>query len=517
MATTISGFVIRTFAGRAGLFTATIQKLDGSAPIEVQVSDLDGEPERFNERLTKVRLFRDAMTQAEPVVVDYEDVENGGREVESVRNLARDHLWIGSAAQDVIGIVGNVALQEQSGASGHAEHSDIARIGLIDPVSGQQTQVQLAMQRAERSVTSAMLELLRTCHETGEPVALRVVEGGGAEAVPNRFVLSVQRAALAVRRPVSVDCFVERVGVEIIHDYPFARVRVTTVPRFVGSGGAVDPSFYRPQELMCFAAKGSHMLELLEQSLNAGQRVRLTLARPAGQHDGHDDDGQNPGGHGDDTGGMVKSMAMAELPDITVPPDFGDVGGRVAGIVLGVELLAPLASAVRPVWVRVRREALDQPPPGECVDGTPTSDLSPVNVASLQVPHRAAWEGVGCFNRGVYRVQIVAPVPPRIFLDGKELPCVASVPFTGKSQPGEGAGQGALPSKDEVMERAMDAARGVKEPGELESWRPRPRRQEQTLQVYLAHICVEDCHTLRIEFDEWRCGHVFDLDVMKLR
>jgi hypothetical protein len=511
MATTISGFVIRTFAGRAGLFTATIQKLDGSAPVEVQVSDLDGEPERFNERLTKVRLFRDAMTQAEPVVVDYEDVENGGREVESVRNLARDHLWIGSAAQDLVGVVGNVSVEEQSGASGHAEHSDIARIALIDPVSGEQTQVQLALQRAERSVTSAMLELLRTCHETGDPVAVRVVEGGGTEAVPSRFVLSVTRADLAVRQPVSVDCFVERVGVEIIHARPFARVRVTTVPRFVGSGGTVDPSFYRPQELMCYVAKGSHMLELLEQSLNAGQRVRLSLARPTGQGD---DDGQNPGGHGDETGGMVpKAMSMAELPDITVLPDYGDAGGRVAGLVLGVELLAPLASAVRPVWVRVRREALDQPPPGECLDGTPTSDLAPVNVASLQVPHRAAWEGVGCFNRGVYRVQIVAPVAPRIFLDGKELPCVTAVPFTGKGAGSESEGQGAEPSKDEVMAISRD----IKQPGDTKPWRPRPGRQEQDLRVYLAHICVEDCHTLRIEFDEWRCGYVFDLDVMKLR
>jgi hypothetical protein len=126
---------------------------------------------------------------------------------------------------------------------------------------------------------------------------------------------------------------------------------------------------------------------------------------------------------------------------------------------------------------------------------------------------------VGCFNRGVYRVQIVAPVPPRIFLDGKELPCVASVPFTGKPQPGAGAGEGALPSKGEAMdmERAMDTARGAEDPGDAKPWRPRPGRQEQDLRVYLAHICVEDCHTLRIEFDEWRCGYVFDVDVMKLR
>jgi hypothetical protein len=35
---------------------------------------------------------------------------------------------------------------------------------------------------------------------------------------------------------------------------------------------------------------------------------------------------------------------------------------------------------------------------------------------------------------------------------------------------------------------------------------------------YLAHFCVcqECCHELRVEFQEWRCGHEFELDVFKL-
>ena len=86
---TLNGTVVRTYAGRAGLFTATIAPFDGSAIVDVHISDLDGEPERFNERLMMARLFRDAMDAAEPVVVEYQRKDSGQNEVESVRRCTR--------------------------------------------------------------------------------------------------------------------------------------------------------------------------------------------------------------------------------------------------------------------------------------------------------------------------------------------------------------------------------------------------------------------------------------------
>src|SRR5690606_940038 len=94
-------------------------------------------------------------------------------------------------------------------------------------------------------------------------------------------------------------------------------------------------------------------------------------------------------------------------------------------LVVGVTVMAPLASAATPVWIRVGREALDGPPSVECRDGVPINDLSGRGVMSLQVPHRAAWVGEGCFNPGVYRIQIVAQVEPRILVDGAPIQCVA--------------------------------------------------------------------------------------------
>src|SRR5436190_22409278 len=53
-------------------------------------------------------------------------------------------------------------------------------------------------------------------------------------------------------------------------------------------------------------------------------------------------------------------------------------GGSDLFISFGAELLAPLASASRGVWVEIRRESLDVGPErAYCATGTPSSDLTP--------------------------------------------------------------------------------------------------------------------------------------------
>ena len=66
----IRGFVERLEIGRAGLVVASLRHDDGSTN-DYQIADLDADPERFNERLSKLGILRDAMTPAEPVEVEY--------------------------------------------------------------------------------------------------------------------------------------------------------------------------------------------------------------------------------------------------------------------------------------------------------------------------------------------------------------------------------------------------------------------------------------------------------------
>ena len=75
---TIRGFVERLEIGRAGLVTASLSHDDGTQA-DYLISDLDADPERFNERLSKLGILRDAMTRAEPVEIEFDQGDNEGQ------------------------------------------------------------------------------------------------------------------------------------------------------------------------------------------------------------------------------------------------------------------------------------------------------------------------------------------------------------------------------------------------------------------------------------------------------
>ena len=84
------GFVQAIEIGRAGLARIFLIQADGTAGIYV-ISDLDGDPERFNERLSKLGILRDAMSRAEPVEIEHSKGE-GGETIDRAVRISRDSL-----------------------------------------------------------------------------------------------------------------------------------------------------------------------------------------------------------------------------------------------------------------------------------------------------------------------------------------------------------------------------------------------------------------------------------------
>ena len=84
------GFVTTLGVGRAGLVEATVLHGDGTTALYT-VADLDADPERFNERLSKLGILRDAMDRAEPVEIEFSK-SDGARPINAIKRLTRDML-----------------------------------------------------------------------------------------------------------------------------------------------------------------------------------------------------------------------------------------------------------------------------------------------------------------------------------------------------------------------------------------------------------------------------------------
>src|ERR1700754_1846590 len=109
---TIRGFVERLEIGRAGLVTASLSHDDGTQA-DYTIHDLDADPERFNERLSKLGILRDAMTRAEPVEIEYGQGQGegeGGNEIQRVVRITRDMLAANAETQRVAVFVVGVSV-----------------------------------------------------------------------------------------------------------------------------------------------------------------------------------------------------------------------------------------------------------------------------------------------------------------------------------------------------------------------------------------------------------------------
>jgi hypothetical protein len=470
----IRGFVERLEIGRAGLVTAALRHDDGSTA-DYLIQDLDADPERFNERLSKLGVLRDAMTRAEPVELEYEGGTTAGpRNIERVARITRDNLEATTNTQRVPVMVVGVALTAENRSGARQEASDVAAVATID-AAGAVVVYALDLQRPERAVVVLMLVMLRLAQADGTPVTLTV------DSKQQRIV-GVQAgdptASSAPGNGDTLDGFVESMMVAptLAPMGNLALVEFTTAPPFSGAGNVVELIPFKPALERFLVVQGSLEYELFLAGLRDKLRVRVLT--------GPEVDVRAGGGniaHGELGTIAVNATRFASGPRAAAAapgsaPAAGNAPAAAAQtpadknkpmtLVRAAQLLTALASASRPVWIQISRASLDQGPAGErCTTGLPSSDLSPLGLRDLHIPYTAQWMGHGCFNPGVYRLQFALGIEFDVCVDGKPLCVHASA--DGK--------------------------------------------------VQFAHACLCGEHELCVVLKGWTCKMTFEMDVYRIR
>lgn len=465
---TTRGFVRRLEMGRAGLVSVDLIQQDGSSAI-FTIPDLDADPERFNERLSKLALLRDAMNRAEPVELEYTPNSKTGNVIDRVARISRDTLGPATSALSVVvGVVLGYTLHTENTGTATGETPDTAQVNVLTTAPSIE-QLVLDMQAPERAVCAEQFTIIREAHSQGLPLRFLVETKQETQV---RRILAVGTGTDADRRQqpqVEVNGFVESLGiippllaVSVLGS--LAYVRFTTAPAFTGAGNTVGLAPFTPETIEMFVMKNSPAYALFEAGLRDNLRMRVHGVVMGADRGDKDPTGDTTGGtriNGNGNGAKLKDVVEAVLASTE-----GDATKAYPSWAVTVELLAPIASASRPVWIDIQRDTLlNGPDGGSCSDGVPSSDLSPRSLRDLRLPYPAVWRGLGCFNHGVYRFQLKLPSEFTLTIDGKPL-CL-----------------------HESSEKG----------------------------VMLAHACLEGDHVVAVEIEEWRCDSEFVMDVYRIR
>lgn len=447
------GFVQRLEVGRAGMVVVTLLHDDGSRG-DYQMADLDADPERFNERLSKLGLLRDAETSGEPVELEYSrEGEDAPRRIERVTRITRHSHWLAQRSEAVDALVADVQVSHENRPAAGEEKADTVDVTVL--TSGFDVRMlRLDLQIPERRVAVQQLALIRAARSSGEPLRF-YVESGTSRIVGVGTEASLQ--SFAADRQETCDGFVESLGLPPgsgLEEMAFARF--TTAPAFAGPGNVVPLIPFTQKTLYLLVLKDSRLYGLFAAGLRDNLRMRLWIATLPSQDDatpGRPPEAGNP------AAGTATSTPRAGLWRGLAQED-------AVGVVLRAELLAPLAAAANPVWIKISRQSLDHGPDGcECTEGLPSSDLKPRGLRDLRLPYAATWSGWGCFNHGVYRFQLALPMPFEISVDGKPL-CVHEAEEGG---------------------------------------------------IQFAHACLHGEHEVVVKIEKWTCDSQFVLDVYRIR
>jgi hypothetical protein len=468
------GFVQQIEVGRAGLVRVTLAHPDGSTGLYV-IHDLDADPERFNERLSKLAVLRDAMNRAEPVLIEHTSGEQG-EEIQAAARISRDDLSAIGRVEIFSGMVLDLLLHSHNRMGVEREHPDVAVVQML-LTTLQPGVFLLDMQAGERLVAVQQLDMIREAQNQGRLLRVFVHGRPDEDAL---FILGVaidDPQASGDDAYVTVDGFVESLSLiplptaTPLPATTLAHVRFTTAPAFDGPGNTVGLVLYTPLLLDLLVPKNSLTYQLIEAGLRDCLRMRVRVALYKGRDEQGEREpvpvGATGAARNADTYEPIAAMTTAPAIAVGEPLALDQLDEGAWGLLFGAELLAPLASASRGVWIKISRQSLDHGPDGErCTDGVPSSDLSPQTLRDLRIPYPAEWRGLGCFNHGIYRLQFKLPVDFSVSVDDAEL-CLHD-------------------AEDDSGAR-------------------------------FAHACLDGEHEVVIKLDGWRCDDQFLMDIYRLR
>lgn len=435
------GFVQSIQIDRAAVATIVVVHADATIGTYI-IRDLDGDPERFNERLSKLAVLRDAMNRAEPVEIEHDTTEQG-MEIRTAVRISRDAIRPLGNLQQYSGIVVDLVVLAQNGIDATGDVHCQATVTLLAADLSTFTAI-LDLQIPERLVASDQLSMLREAQNTGSSV--RLVMSTAADDSLKIVSVALGEAYGSVGGGgdiTQISGFVETLS--LIKDFPtestvFAHVRFTSAPEFTGSGNSVSNDPFDPKAIDLLVPRRSLVYDLFEVALRDRLRMRVTAMTTTSEKT-------------DVTGAVNIAVAQTNQPSALF-------------IVSAAELVAPLASASRPVWVKVSRESLDGGPQKEmCAEGVPSNDLTISTLRDLKIPYAAQWEGIGCFNHGVYRFQFHLASPFTVAVDGRKL---------------------CLHDSSDPM-------------------------------VKFAYACLDEDHCVEICLEKWTCDQEFTFDVYRLR
>jgi len=498
----VRGFIEQIEIGRAGLARIFLIHADGSKGTYV-IEDLDADPERFNERLSKLGIARDAMNRAEPVEIEYVEAA-AGLTVDRIVRITRDALGPGGQTDAASGLIVALLVSSTNAVATGGERHDVARVEII---AGdlQVLSLRLDLQAPERLVVQSQLEMMLDAHARGASLTFLFIKD-------TRDIIGLSLGDdgrnQAEKLAQNIDGFVESLSLIRLPGSVavgnFAHVRFTTAPAFTGAGNTVGLSPFNPETINLLVPKNSLAYELFEAGLRDNLRMRVNAAKVGDKTGGQDaeparpqtaDTPPPPAAAGGSSLHATLVMSEAATTDAASEPgqprpntaDHRPVsessGAHEATIVMsasappaaktaefylvfGAELLAHLASASRPVWITIERQSLDHGPDGPvCTKGVPSSDLTPQTLRDLRIPYPAVWRGLGCFNPGVYRFQFKLASDFKLLVDCKEL-CLYDSDVAG---------------------------------------------------VKLAYACLEGDHVVAVEIEEWTCESEFIMDVYQIR
>lgn len=483
------GFVQKIEIGRAGLVAIQLIHTDGSKGTYV-IQDIDADPERFNERLSKLAILRDAMNRAEPVEIEYTPGE-GGEVIDRAARISRDALGPVSKVFTYTGMVFEVILHSNNGATAAGETHDSAIIYLGSFDGGGHNLI-LNMQGPERQVKVQQFEMIRQAQLYKSLIRVLVDRRNDNSGSPDEIISVSVLEDLSYyedQNSESLNGFVESLSLIRIPGYGeqfgiFAHVQFTTAPPFAGPGNVIGLTPFTPELIDLLVPKNSLSYQLFEAALRDNLRMRVNAVLLTGKPQStdliDDQESEHPRDERDEKIGEGSHVLKAFLRShLSVESKKGRLG-----LALGAELLAHLASASRPVWITISRESLDHGPDGfACTPGVPSSDLAPQSLRDLRIPYAAVWKGVGCFNSGVYCFQLQLPTPFRLLVDGEVL-CLHD----------------ATPAREPSY--YQDAQKG------------RARRETE---VKMAYACLCGEHMIQVEVEGWICNYEFIFDVYQIR